>query len=83
MYLYLAEKDNFDCLPDKLNKNLGTAQFAMQLELHKDRTLAKEDITQVIENLQQKGFHLQMPDDTPVSEIMQKIAQNEQKNTHQ
>jgi uncharacterized protein YcgL (UPF0745 family) len=33
----------------------------MELELHSDRTLAREDVTTVMANLQSQGFHLQMP----------------------
>ena len=79
MYIYLAEKDDFACVPDELNKNLGTTQLTMELKLHKDKKLAKEDAELVMSNLQDKGFHLQMPSDTPISEILEKIAQNEQK----
>jgi len=78
MYIYLAEEDNFDIVPDELTKNLGTTQLAMTLELSRDKKLAKEDATLVMDNLQEKGFHLQMPSDTPISEILEKIALNEQ-----
>ena len=61
-----------------LQKNLGTTQFAMALELNRDKKLAKEDATLVMENLQEKGFHLQMPSDTPISEILEQIALKEQ-----
>lgn len=79
MYLYLAEKDNFDLVPDELTKNMGITHFAMELELHKDKKLAKEDTMLVINNLLEKGFHLQMPSDTPISEILQNIANEQQK----
>jgi len=78
MYLYLAEEDNFDIVPDELTKNLGTTQLAMTLELNRDKKLAKEDAALVIDNLREKGFHLQMPSDTPISEILEKIALDEQ-----
>ena len=78
MYIYLAEEDNFDLIPDELKKNMGTTQFAMALELNRDKKLAKEDAALVMDNLQDKGFHLQMPSDTPISEILEKIALAEQ-----
>jgi len=78
MYLYLAEEDNFEIVPDELTKNLGTTQLAMTLELNRDKKLAKEDAALIIDNLQEKGFHLQMPSETPISEILEKIALNEQ-----
>lgn len=79
MYLYLSEKDNFDIIPDELKKNLGNTHFSMMLELHRDKKLAKENAVEVISNLEQRGFHLQMPSDTPISEILERLAQNEQK----
>lgn len=80
MYIYLAEKDHFDCIPDELNKSLGTLTFVMELQLDQQRKLAKENPQKVINNLQQQGFHLQMPSDTPVEEIMERIANSSQKN---
>ena len=78
MYIYLAEKDDFNCIPDELKKNLGNTELRMELKLNKNKQLAKENAAQVMENLTDKGFHLQMPSDTPISELLQKIAQNEQ-----
>lgn len=81
LYIYLAEKDDFNCLPQELIKNLGTLTFSMELTLHENRKLAKEDVKQVINNLQEKGFHLQLPSDTPISEILEKIALKQQSKT--
>ena len=78
MYIYLAEKDDFNCIPDELKKNLGNTELRMELKLNKNKQLAKENAAQVMENLTDKGFQLQMPSDTPISELLQKIAQNEQ-----
>ena len=33
----------------------------MQLDLHPGRTLAREDVVQVMANLTARGYHLQMP----------------------
>ncbi len=33
----------------------------MELELHPDRHLAREDVNKVIGNLRNIGYHLQMP----------------------
>ena len=81
LYIYLAEKDDFNCLPEELKKNLGTISFSMELTLHENRKLAKEDVKQVMNNLEEKGFHLQLPSDTPISEILERIALNEQAKT--
>ena len=76
MYLYLAEKDRFELLPEQLAKSLGRTDFAMELELSADKKLAREDPRKVMDNLEKQGFHLQMPGDTPVDQLLENIAQN-------
>ena len=74
MYIYLAEKDNFEVLPDILSKNLGILEFTLELALNRDKKLACEDPVKVMENLQSQGFHLQMPVEMPVDQLLEKIA---------
>ena len=76
MYIYLAQKDDFDCVPKELRKNLGHTVFSMELELDENKKLAKEDPKKVIENLQEQGFHLQLPSDTPIETLLEGIARN-------
>jgi uncharacterized protein YcgL (UPF0745 family) len=61
MYLYLAEEDGLAGLPEGLLRAVGDVAFVMSLELTPDTRLAREDPRQVIANLAQKGYHLQMP----------------------
>lgn len=61
MYLYLQEEDNFDPVPEALIQLFGTPTLVMELRLHPQRALAREDIGQVMQNLRSQGFHLQMP----------------------
>ena len=61
MYLYLGLEDNFDSIPDGLLKSFGTPQLVMQLELHPERKLAREETIKVLKNLSTQGFHLQLP----------------------
>lgn len=61
MYLYLAKEDGFDELPEALMSRFGKPEFVMELELHEGRPLAREDVTKVMANLRERGFHLQMP----------------------
>lgn len=71
LYLYLAEKDDFSVVPEDLLKSLGNEpQFVMQLTLSEQRKLAREDVRKVMQNLQQNGFHLQMP--PPADLILQR-----------
>lgn len=75
MYIYLAEEDDFSKVPKEIFNSLGIITFAMKLELNKDKKLAKEDPVQVMKNLEENGFHLQLPDNTPIEELMAQIAQ--------
>lgn len=61
MYLYLAKENDFATLPQSLMQLFGEPTLVMELDLHADRPLAREDINQVMENLRSQGFHLQMP----------------------
>jgi len=61
-YLYLAAEDGFDCLPDALRRQLGRLELALQFELGAERRLNREDPAQVLANLHERGYHLQMPE---------------------
>ncbi len=74
VYLYLAEKDDFSRVPDEIMRALGITEFSMELELTPDRKLAREDTSTVLKNLEDKGFHLQLPRDTSIEAIMARIA---------
>ena len=60
-YLYVATKDDFSNIPDALLNLLGEPIYVMDLELHPERKLAQEDVTEVLHNLGARGWHLQMP----------------------
>ena len=74
MYIYLAEKDDFSCVPTEIMRALGVTEFTMELTLTPDTKLATEDASTVMENLSEKGFHLQLPGETSVEAIMSRIA---------
>ena len=74
MYIYLAEEDDFSNVPKEIFNSLGIISFAMELEINSDRKLAREDSEKVMENLKENGFHLQLPDETPIEELMTRIA---------
>lgn len=63
MYLYLTKEDDFENIPKPLLERFGQATLVMELELHSGRKLALEDITKVMTNLRELGFHLQIPPD--------------------
>ena len=60
-YVYLPKKDEFEDIPDVLMKVFGTPEYALEFELTPDRTLAQEDPKEVLANIEERGFHLQMP----------------------
>lgn len=74
MYIYLAEEDDFSKVPTNIFNSLGIIEFAMELELSADKKLAKENPVTVMENLKENGFHLQLPNEMPIEELMSKIA---------
>ena len=63
MYLYLAAEGGFVDLPEDLRKRFGQPTLVMQLDLHPTLRLAREEVGKVIENLSNRGFHLQLPPD--------------------
>jgi len=74
-YIYLLEGHDFDDLPVALKKVFGEPGFVMDLELSAERKLAYEDVLQVMQNLGEQGYHLQMPpqsDDTGLLELPDK-----------
>lgn len=74
LYIYLAENDDFSAVPAEIMRSLGFTTFVMELELTADTKLARENAAAVIKNLQEKGFHLQLPKDTSVEAIMARIG---------
>lgn len=60
-YLYLAAKDDFSNVPESLLKLIGEPVHVMDLELFPERKLAQEDTAEVLHNLRERGWHLQMP----------------------
>ncbi len=63
LYVYLADEDGLSKLPEPVLKQLGTPEFSMTLDLLPERKLIQEDTAVVLDNLENQGFHLQMPRD--------------------
>jgi len=74
LYIYLAEKDDFSRVPAEIISGLGITEFSMELEITPGSKLAREDASAVVRNLEEKGFHLQLPSDTSIESIMSNIA---------
>jgi len=76
LYIYLADEADFSNVPAEIMRALGITEFSMELEITADKKLARENVVTVMENLEQKGFHLQLPSDTSIESIMAKIARS-------
>ncbi|ARU87967.1 YcgL domain-containing protein [Pseudomonas sp. M30-35] len=61
MYLYVLKSDELKRVPESLMTAFGTPTLAFSMILTPERALAREDIHQVLENLENQGYHLQMP----------------------
>jgi len=62
-YLWLDDPKRLEELPDALRTLLGELRFVLELELHRDRVLPHQETGQVLDNLQDRGWHLQLPPD--------------------
>jgi len=60
-YIYINEKDNFDAVPEQLLSLFGKPEYTLEFDLTPDRKLASADAEQVIKNLNDQGYYLQMP----------------------
>ncbi|PCI09152.1 MAG: hypothetical protein COB77_00745 [Gammaproteobacteria bacterium] len=79
MYIYLAEEDNFEPMPKEIFNSLGIVEFSMELEISKKTKLAREDASTVFNNLKEHGFHIQLPSNESLEEIMARIANKKNK----
>ena len=69
-YLYLLDKDDFSMIPEDLLRVFGPPEFSFSFDLTRERELAKEDSGEVLENLKEKGYHLQLQDDILVEQML-------------
>lgn len=61
MYLYVEKADKLKKVPEALLSVFGTAIHVMDMPLKADRELARVDTKKLLEDIQEKGFYLQMP----------------------
>lgn len=63
LYIYLAENTSISDLDEELIKLLGKNTLVMELDLNSKHKLAQEDINVVKQQLQEKGYYVQLPRD--------------------
>ena len=69
-YVYLQAGKSFDDLPTALQAAFGSPEFVIDLELSPCRKLASEDVNQVMQNLRNHGFHLQLPPGDQIGDLI-------------
>lgn len=60
-YLFLAKKDSFEEIPEALLRIFGSPEFSFEFELNDEKNLIRENSADVMKNIQERGFHLEMP----------------------
>lgn len=60
-FLFLSQRDDFSDLPPALLEVFGQPEFSFAFELSSERSLVRENSAEVMENIDTRGFHLQMP----------------------
>jgi hypothetical protein len=75
-YLYLLDKDDFSIIPPELLRVFGQPEFSFSFDLTEERKLAREDTAEVLENLAQQGYHLQLQDDILIEQMLAMKAIN-------
>lgn len=61
MYLYVEKGSDLSQIPTELLTRLGTLKEVMTLALTADRKLARVQTEKVLEDIQSKGYFLQLP----------------------
>ncbi|MBD3647366.1 MAG: YcgL domain-containing protein, partial [Pseudomonadales bacterium] len=61
MYLYVAQKDGLSRVPAELLERFGKAEKTLTLVMTGDRHLARENANKVMANIDEHGYHLQLP----------------------
>jgi hypothetical protein len=69
-YLYLLAKDDFSGVPADLLRLFGVPEYSFSFDLTEGRKLAREDTSEVLQNLEASGYHLQLQDDMPVEQLL-------------
>lgn len=62
-YLFVRRSEDLDDVPEALLARLGRLEFALEVELHPQRQLARTTGAQVMRQLEEQGFYLQLPPD--------------------
>lgn len=62
-YIYLPSSEEISSLPRQLLVALGKTEKVMELVLTPEKKLARYSGEEVLQSINEQGFHLQMPED--------------------
>ena len=60
-YLFIQREGDLSQVPESLLNLMGTLQLAISLDLTADSTLAQACVEEVLQQLGDRGFYLQLP----------------------
>ena len=61
MYLYVSKAEGLERVPEALLAQFGEPEPIMLLNLDGSRKLARVDAAEVVTQIEERGFYLQMP----------------------
>ena len=61
LYLYVDSREELSRVPDALVAQLGQLSLVMTMLVSTEKKLARAEPTKVLEEIEEKGFYLQMP----------------------
>lgn len=60
-YLFVLKENDFSAVPEPLLNALGEVEKVIDFELTPERKLARGNARQIMNDLSETGFHLQLP----------------------
>jgi len=60
-FLFVLQEDDLSRVPEPLLKALGEIEKVIDLDLTPERTVARGEARYIVDDLLEKGFHLQLP----------------------
>ena len=60
-FLFVLKENDFSSVPEALLEALGKTEKLIELELTPERQMARGKASHIINDLLEKGFHLQLP----------------------
>ena len=60
-YLYIQREGDFSQVPESLLGLIGSLQLVISLDITDDSTLAQGRAQEILRQLEQRGFYLQLP----------------------